>query len=180
MKFLVLAVLQLVVTTTATNSTATVDKSAECIEAVNAVANEDDELAKLPLKLACAAACAGVDCAGCGTDEEEGCRDEEEDEAPDCAGTKEYIDRAIKGLEDEDFKKLDKHVGMDRVHVRVHVWTFIEDHCNEVCAAEGKENCASFSSAIACEKAKEMNETCGFLVNGLSFVLFAILAIFKY
>ena len=176
MKFLVLAVLQLVVTTTATNSTATVDKSAECIEAQNALANEDDALAKMPLMAACAAACAGVDCAGCGTDEEEGCRDEEEDEAPDCAGIKEYIDRAIKGLEDEDLKKLDNELGMDRVDV----WTFIEDHCNEVCAAEGKENCASFSSAIACEKAKEMNETCGFLVNGLSFVLFAILAIFKY
>ena len=167
MKFLVLAVLQLVVTTTATNITA------ECIEAVNALANEDNALAKMPLKLACDTACAGVECAGCGDEPE--CT-EEEDEAPDCAGTKEYIDRAIKGLEDEDLKKLDKELGMDRVDV----WTFIEDHCNEVCAAEGKENCASFSSAIACEKAKEMNETCGFLVNGLSFVLFAILAIFKY
>ena len=54
------------VSTTTANSTATVDKSAECIEAENALAKEESALAKLPLKLACEAACEGEVGATCG------------------------------------------------------------------------------------------------------------------
>jgi hypothetical protein len=135
-------------------------------------------------------------------DDDEG---EGEDEGPDCAGAKEFIDRAIKGLEDAELKEMAKEMEKD-------VWTFLEDYCNEICTQERNETCASFSSAISCEKAQEeltatsndvekvdkqtacekacadfKDETCGkketfsgFLANGLSFVLFAILAIFKY
>merc|ERR1711917_166798 len=42
------------------------DKSDECIIAENALANEQDALAKMPLKLACEGACAGVVGAACG------------------------------------------------------------------------------------------------------------------
>ena len=44
-------------------------------------------------------------------------------------------------------------------------WREIEDICNESCETEGKKDCSDLFS--------------GFMVNGLSFVLFAILAIFK-
>ena len=54
------------VATTTANSTATVDKSAECIEAENALAKEENALAKMPLKLACEAACANDEGATCG------------------------------------------------------------------------------------------------------------------
>merc|ERR1712112_358909 len=45
-------------TTTTANSTVTVEKSAECIEAENAVAKEENALAKGALTMACRAACA--------------------------------------------------------------------------------------------------------------------------
>merc|ERR1711911_484765 len=52
--------------TTTANSTATADKSAECIEAETALAKEENGLAKLPLQIACQAACEGEDGATCG------------------------------------------------------------------------------------------------------------------
>ena len=52
--------------TTTANSTATADKSAECIEAETALAKEENGLAKLPLQIACQAACEGEVGATCG------------------------------------------------------------------------------------------------------------------
>ena len=125
-----------------------------------------------------------------------------DDEGPDCAGAKEFLDNAIKGLEEDELIRManDAETIPDG-----DVWTFLETYCNEVCTEEGEENCTSFSSAISCEKAQEeltatsndvdkvdkqtacdkacadfKDETCGFLANGLSFALFALLAIFKY
>ena len=137
MKFLVLAVLQLVVTTTATNSTATVDKSAECIEALNALANEDNALAKMPLMLACSTACAGVDCADC----ERGhppCMDESGDKSAECI-------EAENALANEDNALAKKPLKLA---------------CEAACTGED-------------------GATCGFLVNGVSMILFALLAMLK-
>merc|ERR1712137_461573 len=53
-------------TTTTTEATTTADKSAECIEAETALAKEENGLAKLPLQIACQAACEGEVGATCG------------------------------------------------------------------------------------------------------------------
>merc|ERR1712112_717684 len=53
-------------TTTTATSTVTVEKSAECIEAENAVAKEENALAKGALTMACRAACANDEGATCG------------------------------------------------------------------------------------------------------------------
>ena len=52
--------------TTTANSTATADKSDACIEAETALAKEENGLAKLPLQIACQAACVDEVGATCG------------------------------------------------------------------------------------------------------------------
>ena len=139
-------------------------------------------------------------------DQEDGEDDQEDDEddpdddeeKTDCAEVKAVIVRAKQGLEEQKLAEIseDPEIGAD-------VWKWLENFCTEVCVAEGKNcdgifktACTESQSALkaasnetektamktACDLAcaDVEGETCGFLVNGLSFVLFAILAVFKY
>ena len=139
-------------------------------------------------------------------DQEDGEDDQEDDEddpdddeeKTDCAEVKAVIVRAKQGLEEQKLAEIseDPEIGAD-------VWKWLENFCTEVCVAEGKNcdgifntACKESQSALkaasnetektsmktACDLAcaDVEGETCGFLVNGLSFVLFAILAVFKY
>jgi len=131
-------------------------------------------------------------------DQEDDEDDQEDGEGPDCDGAKAFIISAKQGLEEQQLAEMSENpeIGSD-------VWKFLEDYCTEVCVAEGKNcdgifktACTESQSALkaasnetektsmktACDLAcaDVEGETCGFLVNGLSFVLFAILAVFKY
>ena len=139
-------------------------------------------------------------------DQEDGEDDQEDDEddpdddeeKTDCAEVKAVIVRAKQGLEEQKLAEIseDPEIGAD-------VWKWLENFCTEVCVAEGKNcdgifntACKESQSALkaasnetekaamktACDLAcaDVEGETCGFLANGLSFVLFAILAVFKY
>ena len=123
---------------------------------------------------------------------------DDDEEKTDCAEVKAVIVRAKQGLEEQKLAEIseDPEIGAD-------VWKWLENFCTEVCVAEGKNcdgifntACKESQSALkaasnetektsmktACDLAcaDVEGETCGFLVNGLSFVLFAILAVFKY
>ena len=104
---------------------------------------------------------------------------------PDCAGAKEFFDRAHQGLEEEQLAEMSKDP-----KIGGHVWKFFENTCIEICACKEAQSAFEVASnsiektamKAACDLACAgvEGETCGFFVNGLSFVLFAILAIFKY
>ena len=131
--------------------------------------------------------------------------DEETNDEFDCDEGKAFIIRAKQGLEEKELDELSQEIGAEN---GADVWKFLKNNCIEVCGAEGK-NCDgiefAYDNDFVCKGAKSAleaasnetektamktacdlacadveGETCGFLVNGLSFVLFAILAIFKY
>ena len=137
-------------------------------------------------------------CAGEGRED---CSDlfEGENEGPTCAEVEGFITNLRAG-DAEETAQLDgwiEEMGEEAA------WEMIEDYCVAAC---GASTCNKyFSDAEACSEAQKKladstndlqkiglritcenacanvdGETCGFLINGLSFVLFTILAIFKY
>ena len=127
----------------------------------------------------------------------------EDEEVTDCAEIREWI-TDVAGPGDADFDAFVSINGTEEA-----AWDWIEKTCTEVCNAEGKSDCSEIvpifepvnEACVEAEKALAdstsdlekiaLRETCklactgedaecGFLVNGLSFVLLAILAIFKY
>ena len=138
-----------------------------------------------------------------GEDDQEDDEDDpdDDDEKTDCAEVKAVIVRAKQGLEEQKLAEIseDPEIGGNGTDV----WKWLENFCTEVCVAEGKNcdgifktACTESQSALkaasnetektamktACDLAcaDVEGETCGFFANGLSFVLFAILAVFKY
>ena len=118
-----------------------------------------------------------------------------EDAMPSCAEVESWIDGVKAGAPKEtaDLEEMIREEGEDDA------WEMVEDYCDAAC---GYSNCGAMASCaraqidltdstnavekvglkVSCEAAcaNVDGETCGYLVNGLSFALFAILAIFKY
>ena len=139
-------------------------------------------------------------------EEEEEVVDEEADEEEmDCSGWREFtVNLSSTGLENwEEYDEVMADYASEDAF-----WTAAQAECTAVCVEEGQSDCSDLfvdEAAEACAAAQKdlaestdalekialqatclaacaeiEGETCGFLVNGLSFALFAILAIFKY